>query len=82
MKELNDKEYIEIITNFLTKDKYSNVFIKNKKYKTTSFEVPSYKYNAIDLILKYLEKKVDKVEHVYNYKGNYDYCTIFMYKLL
>jgi len=79
---LKDQEYIKLIENFLSGKDYKNVFIFNKKYKELLFEVPSYKYNAVNLILEYLKDKAEIVDHIYNYKGKYDYCTIFVYKLI
>jgi hypothetical protein len=80
--KLGDKKYIKLIEDFLSKDSYNIVYKNNKKYKETSIEVPSYEYTAVDLIVEYLKDKVDFVEHIYNYKNNWDYCTIFIHKLV
>jgi hypothetical protein len=81
---LKDEKYIKPIEEFISKDNcnYKTVYKNGKKYKETSIEVPSYEYAVVDLIIEYLEKKADFVEPIYNYKNNWDYCTIFIHKLI
>ncbi len=80
--KLRDEKYIKLIEDFLSSKTYKIVYKDNKKYKEASIEVPSFEYNAIDLIVEYLNEKVDIIEPIYNYKNNFDYCTIFIHKLI
>lgn len=67
--KLNDNEYLSHIDTFLSE----------KNEKKTSIEIPSYKYNAVDLINEYLKDKKCTVQTKYNHP-EYDYCTIFINK--